>query len=62
MTTRGRPPKFPFRKLNVGESFLIPGRTRQSVKGCAAHMKDRRFSFRTIMVNGCVSVRVWRVA
>jgi hypothetical protein len=54
-------PPFPWRKIEIGESFFVPGRTSQTLKGCVAHMKDRKFSFKQISLRGQVGCKVTRV-
>lgn len=59
---RGRPAKFAWRNLAVGETAFIPGRTSASLKGCVHHLKpEMRFRFATGVFNGAKGVRVWRV-
>lgn len=58
-----RPPKYPFRKMEVGETCFIPNRKTPSLKGCVSHMKpERRFKFRQVARGGVTGTRVWRVA
>lgn len=57
-----RPPKYPWRRLRVGESFIVQGRTANSLDGCVSHLKPLRFKFRQMMLNGKPAVRVWRIA
>ena len=54
-------PPFPWRQIKIGESFFVPGRNSQTLKGCVAHMKDRKFSFRQISLRGRVGCKVTRV-
>lgn len=54
-------PPFPWRKINIGESFFVPGRNSQTLKGCVAHMTDLKFSFRQISIRGQVGCKVTRV-
>lgn len=59
---RGRPPKHPFSRMEVGESVFIPGRTTMSLKGCVNHLKpEKRFRFSARVSGGEPGVRVWRV-
>lgn len=59
----GRPPKYPWRTMEVGETFLVPRKKTQSLKGCIFHLKpERRFRFRQVMTGGVPCVRVWRIA
>jgi hypothetical protein len=59
---RGRPAKYPWRKMKVGDTILITGRTRDSVKGCISHLKPMRFKFKQLAVRGDIATRVWRTA
>lgn len=54
-------PPFPWRQIKIGESFFVPGRNSQTLKGCVAHMKDRKFSFKQISLRGQVGCKVTRV-
>jgi hypothetical protein len=54
-------PPFPWRKIGIGESFFVPNRNSQTLKGCVAHMKDRKFSFKQISLRGQVGCKVTRV-
>ena len=59
---RGRPPKHPFSRMEVGETVFIPGRTTLSLKGCINHLKpEKRFRFCVRVSGGEPGVRVWRV-
>jgi hypothetical protein len=54
-------PPFPWRKIGIGESFFVPGRTAQSLRGSVKHHKDRRFTFLTTVVRdqrGCKVTRL----
>lgn len=60
---KGRPPKHPFSRMEIGESVFIPGRTTMSLKGCVNHMKpEKRFRFCTGVMGGTAGVRVWRIS
>jgi hypothetical protein len=61
----GRPPKYPFRELEVGDSFFVEGDPRKlsgSVLGCAKNIVGKRFSSQKTTHNGKPGIRVWRVA
>lgn len=59
----GRPAKYPWKQMQVGESFFAPGRTPRSICNDARlHYQPMRFTTRTVVVNGTVGVRVWRIA
>jgi len=57
----GHPPKYPFRKLAVGESFFVPGIHINEICKRTYHFKPMRFSSRTVVWNGMQGVRVRRV-
>jgi hypothetical protein len=54
-------PPFPWRAIKIGESFFVPGRNSQTLKGCVRHMQDRKFSFKQISLRGQVGCKVTRV-
>lgn len=56
---RGRAGMYPFRKMEVGDSFFVPGATAKHLSSCACQFSARhgwKFSVRT--VDG--GARVWR--
>ena len=62
---RGRPTKYPFAKMDVGDSVFFPG---ERIKGNAymaainyASGRDVRFKSRTVIEDGVEGIRVWRV-
>ena len=57
---RGRP-KYPFRDMELGDSFFAPGATVISLHGCARRHRPKRFTCRTLVENGIPGVRVWRI-
>lgn len=57
----GRPPKYPWRKIAVGESFFVPGKKDCDLKGCTWHLKPMRFRMRVIAVGGEIGTKVWRI-
>ena len=57
---RGRSRKYPWREMKVGDSFLVPGVTRQKWRSAPAGEKATGFKFATRAVEG--GIRVWRVA
>ena len=60
-TYRGRDAKYPFRQLNVGESFCLPDlATVPSIRACVGYYRQRyglNFTVRRTTEGG---VRVWR--
>lgn len=60
----GRMALYPFRQMEVGDSFFVP-KTGQSITGPIAHAQSRmdaKFSRRTVTENGVTGTRVWRIA
>lgn len=57
----GRPPKYPFAKMDVGQSVFFDGESYSSKVCIAAHAYGRRHGkrFSTRSVDG--GLRVWRV-
>lgn len=55
--------KYPFPLMQVGDSFFVPGRNSQGVKGTINYWNraGRKFTTRTRTENGVYGVRVWRV-
>lgn len=58
---RGRPPKYPLRKLRVGESFFVPGIDVNEICKRTYSFKPLRFKSRTVVNGGVKGVRVWRI-
>ena len=58
---RGRPSKYPWRRMAVGDNFIIPSVRRTSIKGCVSHLQPMKFRFKEMMISGVISTRVWRV-
>lgn len=59
----GRPPKYPWRTVEVGESFFVPGRTSTSIQHDAyRYYRPRRFRCKQIMVKGVKGIKVTRIA
>ena len=57
--------KYPWRDMQVGSSFFIPGRTAGALAGAKSTAKKNtgfRFTTRTVTENGVNGCRVWRVA
>jgi hypothetical protein len=58
----GRPPKYPWRKIAVGESFFVPGKKDRDIKGCTWHLRPMRFRLRVIAFRGEIGTTVKRIA
>ena len=57
---RGRA-KYPFRDMEVGDSFFVRGASVIGLHGCARRHRPKRFTCRTLVENGVAGVRVWRI-
>ncbi len=58
---RGVAPKYPFAKLEVGDSFFVPGRTTNSFGGImTAAAKRTGYGFQSRKTDG--GIRVWRIS
>lgn len=58
-----RPPKYPWRTIAVGESFLAIGVKNIDLLNTArVYHRPKRFSTKQVLVKGQRGVRVWRVA
>lgn len=57
----GRPPKYPWRIIEVGQTFFVPGRTSTSLQHDAArYHHPRRFKCRKISLKGIIGTKVTR--
>lgn len=52
---------YPFREMEVGDSFFVTGVPIAGIHGCARRHRPKRFACRTVCENGVRGVRVWRV-
>ena len=58
----GRPSKYPFETMEIGQSFFAPGIKVRKVGNAARHYRPKRFRCRTVVENGIRGTRCWRVA
>lgn len=69
----GRPPKYPYRKMDVGDSFSIPNKNTSDISGSLNHANKTLYpkNFKAgvidddgkrILKNGVPAVRVVRIA
>lgn len=58
----GRPSKYPFDTMEIGQSFFAPGIKVRKVGNAARHYRPKRFRCRTVVENGIRGTRCWRVA
>lgn len=57
----GRPPKYPWRTIEIGESFFAPGRSSKSLQHDAArYYRPRRYTCRKISLKGIIGIKVTR--
>ncbi|MEY3082422.1 MAG: hypothetical protein RJA94_2407 [Pseudomonadota bacterium] len=61
-TPRGRKSKYPFREMEVGDSFFSPGSSVIGIHGCARRHRPMKFTCRSVVENGVAGIRVWRIA
>lgn len=55
--------KYPFSKMEIGESFFVPGIAEgRRVAGRAQHHAPKKFAGRTVTENGITGIRYWRIA
>lgn len=58
---RGRRAKYPFRDMEIGDSFFAPGSSVIGIHGCARRHRPMRFTCRTVVEDGVAGIRVWRI-
>ena len=61
-TPRGRKSKYPFRDMEVGDSFFSPGSSVIGIHGCARRHRPMKFTCRSVVEDGVAGIRVWRIA
>jgi hypothetical protein len=63
--TQGRRMKYPFRQMEVGDSFFVPGvKTSSGFSGCLHGVRKSTgwtFTCRSRVEDGVQGVRVWRI-
>jgi hypothetical protein len=58
----GRPFKYPWLTVDVGESFFVPGRTSTSLQHDAyRYHRPRRYRCKQIMTKGVIGIKVTRI-
>jgi hypothetical protein len=58
---RGGRSVWPFRQMEIGESFFVSGVRRNNISAAAARYTDRSFACQAKIERGAEGVRVWRV-
>ena len=58
---RGRRAKYPFRDMEIGDSFFAPGSSVIGIHGCARRHRPMRFTCRSVVEDGVSGIRVWRI-
>lgn len=58
----GRPHTSPLRSMKVGDSYFWAGKTANEVSRRYYDLKPMRYRARTMMVNGVMGAKVWRIA
>jgi len=59
---RGRRAKYPFRDMEIGDSFFSPKSSVIGIHGCARRHRPMRFTCRSVVEDGVAGIRVWRIA
>ena len=60
----GAPAKYPWRAMDVGDSFFVPEKTASYMTSAALNAGrtlGRKYTVRTVTENGVKGARVWRV-
>lgn len=62
----GRPPKYPFRNMDIGDSMLVDGKSSRTCD-CPAYNSAKQLQRKTTMkfsarAEGNDKVRIWRIA
>lgn len=52
--------RYPFSKMEVGDSFFAPHTPAASILTSARRHRPKRFTTRSVVENGVRGVRVWR--
>jgi len=60
-TPRGRRAKYPFRDMEIGDSFFAAGSSVIGIHGCARRHRPMRFTCRSVVEDGVAGIRVWRI-
>ena len=59
----GRPPKYPWRTMAIGESFISFSSHQNSLcQAARLYHAPRKFKTKKVLLKGVQGVRVWRVA
>jgi hypothetical protein len=60
--TRGPAPVFPWRRMEVGDSFFVPDRANTNSLSCNAAALRKRYGLKFTVRRENGGVRVWRIA
>lgn len=58
----GRPRKYPWGSLEVGESFFAQRTSNSICNDARTYHPDKKFKTKTVLVKGVKGCRVWRIA
>lgn len=61
---RGRKGRYPWRQMQPGDSFFVPGKSSNTLAACSRHLRSKTgmdFTGRKVVENGVVGTRVWRL-
>ena len=62
---RGGPWKYPWREMEIGDSFFVVGKTSSNVgllSGVRKRYSKRKWTMRTLTEDSVCGVRIWRIA
>lgn len=60
----GRPAKYPFGQMNVGNSFFMCDNEKDRARRAAwayGNCNNRKFASRRVEENGVIGIRIWRI-
>jgi hypothetical protein len=59
---RGPFPKYPLRRMNVGDSIFCPGEKASQMWHRWKSINEMKFKARTVIKGGVIGAKVWRIA
>ena len=58
----GRKPRYPFRAFEVGDTMFFPNANGRDMTKRMCRLKPMKFKRRTVVKDGTIGVRIWRIA
>ncbi len=58
----GRPPLYPWRTMEIGDSFFVPNKTPRTMHKSTRGYRPMKFRCRSVVCRGVEGTRVWRIA